>query len=52
MSAGTKLYLRPGEWVEVLSQAEILATLNDDGTLDGLPFMPEMLTHCGSRYKV
>jgi hypothetical protein len=52
MSTDTKLDLRPGEWVEVLSQAEILATLRHDGTLDGLPFMPEMLAHCGRRYQV
>jgi hypothetical protein len=52
MNAIGKLDLRPGEWIEVRGEAEILATLDDDGTLDGLPFMPEMLAHCGQRYRV
>jgi hypothetical protein len=43
---------RPGDAVEVRSAAEILATLDSDGTLDGMPFMPEMLRHVGRRYKV
>lgn len=46
------LALRPGEMVEVLSAAEIRATLDDDGMLDALPFMPEMLQHCGKRFRV
>ena len=33
--------------VRVRSAAEIYATLDDDGTLDGMPFMPEMLAYCG-----
>ena len=37
------LDLRVGEIVEVRSEAEILATLDENGELDGLPFMPEML---------
>ncbi len=52
MSSVAKLDLKPDEWVEVLSEAEILATLDDNGTLDGVPFMPEMLAHCGRRYQV
>lgn len=51
MSA-TSLGLRPGEWVEVRSQAEILATLDSDATHGSLPFMPEMLRHCGQRFQV
>ena len=47
-----QLDLRPGEWVEVRSEAEILATLDERGTLDEMPFMPEMLAHCGQRYQV
>lgn len=35
--------LRAGDLVEVQSEAEILATLDIDGTLDGLP---EMLVSC------
>jgi len=46
--------LRPqvGDIVEVRSPAEILHTLDTDGTLDGLPFMPEMLRFCCSRFRV
>ncbi len=43
---------RAGEWVEVRSKEEILATLDDQGSLDGLPFMPEMLRYCGKRIRV
>ena len=31
-----------GEWVEVRSKEEILRTLDGNGQLDGMPFMPEM----------
>jgi hypothetical protein len=44
--------LRAGEWVEVLGRDEILATLDANGRLDGLPFMPEMFEHCGKRFEV
>jgi hypothetical protein len=44
--------LRRGDVVEVRSAAEILATLDEDGVLDALPFMPEMLAYCGRRYAV
>ena len=44
--------LRPGDVVEVRSAAEILATLDADGTLDEMPFMPEMVRHVGRRYTV
>jgi len=44
--------LRVGELVEVRSKAEILATLDSDGRLDVLPFMPEMLRYCGKRFRV
>lgn len=46
------LRLRQGEWVEVRSEEEILATLDERGALDGLPFMPEMLSFCGQRLRV
>ena len=49
---GQPLHLRVGEIVEVRSQAEILATLDENGELDGLPFMPEMLAWCGRRLRV
>jgi hypothetical protein len=32
--------------------AEILSTLDGDGALDNMPFMPEMLAHAGRRYRV
>jgi hypothetical protein len=44
--------LRPGDQVEVLSAEEILATLDAGGSLAGLPFMSEMLRHCGRRFVV
>jgi hypothetical protein len=44
--------LRVGEIVEVRSEAEILATLDERGELDSLPFMPEMLRYCGRRFPV
>jgi hypothetical protein len=44
--------LRPGEMVEVRSLPEILATLDERGCLDELPFMPEMAAFCGHRVPV
>lgn len=44
--------LKPGDWVEVLSQDEILASLDESGRLENLPFMPEMLQYCGKRFRV
>lgn len=44
--------LRVGDFVEVKSPDEILQTLDADGTLDHLPFMPEMLAFCGKRFQV
>jgi hypothetical protein len=41
-----------GSRVVVRSASEILATLDDNGTLDGLPFMPEMLSWCGKSFSV
>ena len=46
------LNLRVGEWVEVRTPEEILATLDKRGRLDGLPFMPEMLDFCGRRFRI
>jgi hypothetical protein len=46
------LKLRAGDVVEVRSEEEILATLDERGALDELPFMPEMLVHCGKRLQV
>jgi len=44
--------LRRGDLVEVRPAAEILATLDDRGMLEGLPFMPEMLAFCGRRFRI
>jgi len=52
MSRVGELRLRAGELVEVRSHEEILATLDERGALDGLPFMPEMLASCGQRFRV
>jgi hypothetical protein len=46
------LDLRPGELVEVRGAREILATLDEKGELDSLPFMPEMLQFCGRQFRV
>lgn len=46
------LNLLAGEIVEVRSQEEIFATLDQNGKLDAMPFMPEMLQYCGKRYRV
>jgi hypothetical protein len=40
---GVAATFRPGDLVEVKTPDEILATLDADGTLDRLPFMPEMV---------
>jgi hypothetical protein len=46
------LSLKAGEWVEVRSREEILATLDERGCLENLPFMPEMLQYCGKPLRV
>jgi hypothetical protein len=44
--------LKVGDWVEVRSKQEILTTLDSNGQLDGMPFMPEMFAFCGKRFQV
>jgi len=44
--------LRPGDFVEVKAPEEILQTLDAEGTLNQLPFMPEMVEFCGRRFQV
>ena len=46
------LGLRVGEVVEVKSKEDILATLDETGAIDKLPFMPEMLAFCGKQLTV
>lgn len=51
-TAQFKSMFKVGDWVEVLSQEDILATLDGNGELEGMPFMPEMLAFCGKRFQV
>ena len=44
--------LKTGQLVEVLSKEEILKTLDKQGRLEGMPFMPGMFKYCGKRFKV
>ena len=44
--------MRVNDWVEVRSKQEILQTLDKNGCLDGMPFMPQMFEYCGKRFKV
>jgi hypothetical protein len=46
------LNLRSGNWVEVRPLHEILATLDSQGALEGVIFMPEMAKYCGARLQV
>ncbi len=48
----TRLPYRVGDWVEVRGIEEILSTLDADGCLNGMPFMPEMAQFCGRRFQV
>src|ERR1700693_6307128 len=41
-----------GDWVEVRSKDEILRTLDKNGRLDEMPFMPQMFQYCGKQFKV
>jgi hypothetical protein len=43
---------RVGELVEVRGEQEILDTLDQNGCLAAMPFMPEMLQYCGQRFRV
>jgi hypothetical protein len=52
LNVDRRLGLQPGELVRVRSAEEIAATLDADGKLDGLPFMPEMLAYCGKTMSV
>jgi hypothetical protein len=48
----SKRKLRKGDLLRVRSADEILATLDSDGTVDGLLFMPEMLQYAGREFRV
>ena len=43
---------RRGQSVTVRSLSEILATLDADAKLEGMPFMPEMASFCGKTFRV
>ena len=49
---GKDMSFSAGDWVEVKSEDEILATLDEQGRLEALPFMPEMLQYCGKKFRV
>jgi len=38
--------------VEIRSKEEILLTLDENGCLDNMPFMPEMFAFCGKKFQV
>lgn len=44
--------VRHREAVEVRGQSEILSTLDENGALEGLQFMPEMRQYCKRKFKV
>jgi len=50
MKSGSRFHA--DELVEVRSPEEIFATLDKNGQLEGLPFMPEMLAWSGKRVRV
>lgn len=51
-SIPARLGLHAGDWVVVRSREEILATLDENACLEGLPFQPEMLAYCDRRMRV
>lgn len=50
MTQPSRLY--PGDLVDVKTPDEILRTLDADGAVNHLPFMPEMAEFCGRRFRV
>jgi len=46
------LSLQAGECIEVKSEEEILKTLDENGKLNGLTYIPAMRDFCGKRFKV
>ena len=43
---------RAGDLVEVRGPVEIESSLDRNGTVHGLPFMPEMIPFCGQQYRI
>jgi hypothetical protein len=52
LAASFSSRLRSGDVVEVLPCRQILETLDENGQLDNMPFMPEMIKYCGQRFIV
>ena len=52
INSSASLNLKAGEWVEIRSKKEILASLDEFGCLESLPFMPEMFQYCGQKFQV
>jgi hypothetical protein len=52
LSTDRRLDLKVGDWVVVRSREEILRTLDKNGQLEGLPFMPEMFEVCEQQFRV
>jgi hypothetical protein len=44
--------IRPGDYVRVKTPDEILQTLDENGAIDHVPFMPEMIAYCGREFRV
>jgi hypothetical protein len=44
--------LRTGDYVQIKTPLEIAATLDANGMLENLPFMPEMIEFCGKNARV
>ncbi len=51
-AADEVLGLQPGDWVQVKSEEEIAATLDNRGTCRGLAFVEEMHWYCGKTFRV
>jgi len=51
-AASSEVVYHRGDLVEVHNLEEILGTLDGDGKLDGILFMPEMARSCGCRFRV
>jgi hypothetical protein len=47
-----RLNLKAGDIVEVRSLEEIRQSVDERGRVDAMPFMAEMLQHCGKRFRV
>jgi hypothetical protein len=52
MPKEVEMKFRTGDLVVVRSKEEILATLDERGRFQGLPFMPQMFGYCGQRFTV